>query len=132
MNTDVFKHYTTGIIEVDDQHFKMLEMVEKISLLIKSRNTEATSLLICGFTKLSNDHFRDEEHMMRTIEFPYLRAHCEDHKNLLNKIKPLINTADGTVFFGFDVFFRDFVNHIDNYDLQYVPFYKKWSISQQK
>lgn len=72
-----------GDAEMDAQHQTLFALVNALlAATEKSHLMEA----LANLTKHTRDHFAHEEAVMRSMNYPGLKAHVEQHNNLLTKL----------------------------------------------
>lgn len=75
--------YNLGDAEIDAQHQTLFALVnELLAATEKSHLTEAMANLF----KHTRDHFAHEEKIMRSMNYPDMQAHAEQHNTLLSKL----------------------------------------------
>ena len=85
--------YSLGIEEVDLEHREMIELINECH---EELCGVTDSLAIEQFLgEIHNDisaHFALEEHIMRKAAYAEYEAHKEDHENLLDEIRDLMDS----------------------------------------
>ena len=118
--------FETGIVQVDDQHRKLVEIVNKFDDATKrGKGSRVMNEILTDLLSYTAEHFVDEEKLMEDAEYPKLKQHKSQHRQLLQKVERLQ--------FEFDqqgkritVEVREFlkywlINHILKEDKAYVP-----------
>ncbi len=118
--------FETGIVQVDDQHRKLVEIVNKFDEAAKrGKGSRVMNEILTDLLSYTAEHFVDEEKLMEDAEYPKLKQHKSQHRQLLQKVERLQ--------FEFDqqgkritVEVREFlkywlINHILKEDKAYVP-----------
>ncbi len=131
MDKNRFEHYKTGIDFIDEEHWEMFELLNKVEEFRKTDPRKA-QMYLRHFKDVSHRHTKDEYNMMKQIGFPYSENHTTVHNSeclqvdgfLGDKLMPAkLNIRH--------IHIRDLIGylakHIDEQDMQYVPFYKRWS-----
>jgi len=120
--------YQTGVIYIDEQHKKLLKMINN---LIKAKVEEKDEVLKGTFINLVDYfivHFRDEEELMEKHNYPFIEEHKRHHKILVKQVAKILedykkeneNTLDNLR----QTLVNWFVRHILVHDMQYVDFVK--------
>jgi len=113
---DNFIHYKTGIQSIDDDHWKLISMMNDI---IDQLNEDIdVSHLLSKFTKELQDHFNREELEMIKINFPYYKFHKQEHIRLANEMTK-INLINTHIIEKLELVL---IQHIDTYDMQIGTF----------
>lgn len=79
--------YAIGVKEVDEQHRALFDLFEQIEDALGSDAPEgvvadAMRALVVYVT----DHFRDEERLMRSIDYPHREAHERLHREFVQRV----------------------------------------------
>jgi len=131
MDAEKFSHYKTCIKRIDDEHFCIIELIEKIAKCSKNNDVVSGKRYIKELLDLKNIHFFEEERMMEEVNFPYIKYHKSEHRGIISTLQQIdIDFGIKTINFD-DKLTMMILNHIDNYDSQYVPYYNSWLASQK-
>ena len=82
------KRYSVKVKKLDEQHRRIAEQVNEINDRIKAR--EDSKDIVAGFTELiefTKDHFETEERLMKKSDYPDLKKHRKEHKELVNLLR---------------------------------------------
>lgn len=84
-------HYSVGVTELDEQHVKLVEMINELSWAVNSptRDPNFVKKLIVDLTQFATKYFVQEEKMMKEISFPAIEKHILEHREFIKKIKEL-------------------------------------------
>lgn len=94
------QEWALDLQEIDDQHRMLVEAVNKLSpLYLKlTKNPKSDSATRVKLTARLNllygdleQHFRDEEKLMREVTYPHYRSHAHAHVMLLAELKSYCN-----------------------------------------
>lgn len=121
ISKEVFQHYTLGIEAIDDEHWAILSLIDKICSLSKDEAEISMNKIIT----LWNEHSNNVEIFLKEIEFPYIEYHMQEHKTIANKLEKLKERISDTNLickFSASDLIRDIYSHIDHHDLQ-IPAY---------
>jgi len=110
--------YRVGHADIDAQHQELLRRVVKLiaACTLESRVDCANSL-----NDHTREHFMHEESLMRSLHFPGIENHIDDHKNLLSKLELIASQiAEETLEHGeLEVFITDWMlTHMVTFDAQ--------------
>jgi hemerythrin len=85
--------YKLGINNIDTQHKKLFELVNRLFVLEDSANVkEALREILYEFSDYMKTHFSDEEEYMSLIDFPELQEHKKLHQEIVDTITQIITT----------------------------------------
>jgi len=117
-----------GIQSIDDQHKKLISLINDVSDAMKARKA---AQVIGGILQELSDytvhHFGNEERAFDKYDYPKKEEHKAQHKIYVDKIAELIERNNKGEL-GISVSVLDFLmewitNHIMKIDMQYVPFF---------
>ncbi|MBF0175574.1 MAG: hemerythrin family protein [Magnetococcales bacterium] len=127
----------TGIPRIDKEHQQLLEQVIDLNILAEGLSTRKPSLkdwqqidqAIHFLTTYCRDHFTGEEAWMRSVGYPKLAVHTEEHKRLLIRLQDLAAklSKDHQVLYVVDLNFflvEWLLTHTSRTDFLYVEFGK--------
>ena len=118
---------SVGIRDIDLQHKGIFEIHNKFVDEYNESKEHQMTLLRCTMNDLfwyAKYHFREEEWLMRTYNFPFTRAHVDQHQELAEMLK-IIRFRDLSIAAyvnALDNFIDIFAEHILRYDLEYAKF----------
>lgn len=131
MSPEAFNHYKTNIKDIDEQHLDILNKAKEIvrgqHLTPEQLNSEIEIL-----NSIFVAHLHFEEELMRKINYKYLNAHILVHQKLkydFDKIIDSLKNSIGNKKFIVDKLDHLLIDHVDQYDLQYIECYLKYSES---
>ena len=114
--------YAVGNPALDEQHQRMFALANSLSEIL---SVEQIKKSIWHMFKHLNDHFSDEEKMMKEIDYPKLSEHRELHNELITKLSDISSysfDSDESIF-KFKKFIYDWlVEHIMIADKDYFRF----------
>jgi methyl-accepting chemotaxis protein/hemerythrin len=119
-----------GIKVFDDQHKKLIEMINQLYDAIRDNKVKSS------IDKILNDlvsytvyHFNTEEEAFKRYGYPELAKHTEIHENLkktVGEVKAKLDSGKEVIGFNIISFLENWVkNHILVEDKKYAPFLKK-------
>ena len=84
--------YSVGVASMDDEHREMIELINDTYAKLDSRSgaDEVEACLGDIFSTISM-HFALEEKIMRQAKYAEYQAHKEDHEDLLDQIRDLMD-----------------------------------------
>ncbi len=96
------KDFELGIASVDHEHREMIELINNLfeNLSEGASENEIISFLGEIYAKISA-HFALEEREMRDINYPGYAAHKEDHEDLLDEIRDVMDGFEEGEYEGF-------------------------------
>lgn len=87
--------YSVGIDSMDDEHRQMLELINEIHAEMSERRDVDSIEQFLGDTHSAIAmHFALEERVMRDAGYGEYEAHKEDHEDLLDQIRDMMDTFD--------------------------------------
>jgi hemerythrin len=116
--------YDLGIDKINDEHHRLLKLMDQLEDAVKSNASSADQLQIMNsLAAFTQQHFSDEESYMESIAFPGLTVHRAIHKQLLDKVAVHLETLRRTGKVADDLF--SFLSmwlsaHICGIDIQYA------------
>jgi len=125
--------YKIGIKPIDEEHFScfiMLDELEKalMSNTITEDNINKSSIWLDFENKLKT-HFQNEELLMESLNYPYVKEHKRQHVELLTKFYIIFSFNPSNINIHpqhiVDDFFNLLLEHIDHHDINYAAFIKE-------
>ncbi|NQV43335.1 MAG: hemerythrin family protein [Rhodospirillales bacterium] len=87
--------FTTGIASVDQEHKMLVEMVNNvIRLMDHDEDHEAVIDALGDVNAKVSAHFALEELLMRKASYAAFEPHKEDHENLLDEIRDIMDAFE--------------------------------------
>lgn len=84
--------YSIGDELIDNQHRKMLEMINTLhSALVHKGSTEVVRQVISQVVEYSREHFVAEEALMEKTNYPGLAVHRKLHAAMIKKLTMLLH-----------------------------------------
>jgi hemerythrin-like metal-binding protein len=124
-----------GIKYIDDQHIKLVEMINALYKTMIEDNVSAQGPILKELAEYAVWHFENEEKIFEEHGYSDAVAHKKSHDGLLSKVTDIVNGFEaGEVKISIDVmnFLKDWlVNHIMKTDKAYVPFFKEIGIDKR-
>ena len=131
MPTKIFDfdaEFRLGIDQVDNQHVKLVDMLNDVYGLIgEGKRDEARQYFSKTLSSYVDEHFESEEKFMESFGYPGLEDHKKIHANFkksLLELIPLVEAYDEKAFRNaLTDAFTWIVNHIGRTDKRYAKFY---------
>ncbi len=122
--------YSVNISLIDEQHKKLVELINKTRMLENFNNSPRSALEILDqMTEYALKHFETEEHYMKEFNFPGLESHRNEHIDFANNITDYKNRAisgDCQVISEIlEYLMKWLINHIQVTDKEYIDCFKK-------
>jgi len=96
--------YSVGIDSMDDEHRQMFDLINEIHQEMHERRDPDSIEEFLGDTHSAIAmHFALEERVMREAGYAEYEAHKEDHENLLDQIRDMMDTFDQDSEAGFRI-----------------------------
>ncbi len=120
---------SVGINTIDDQHKKLISLINDVSDAMKARKAkEVIGDILQQLSDYTVYHFGNEERAFDKYQYPDRANHKIAHKSYVDKIGELIERNNkGELGISISVldFLMDWItNHIMKTDMLYVPFFK--------
>ncbi len=94
--------YSVGIDSMDDEHRQMFQLINEIHEEMHGRrNPDSMEQFLGDIHTAIAMHFALEERVMREAGYEEYEAHKEDHEELLDQIRDMMDTFDGDREAGF-------------------------------
>lgn len=86
--------YQTGIKSMDEQHQKLIELINKLYRVIrKEESSDSIKEVLDEMNKYAAKHLKEEEAILRTNDYPDYANHIATHQNYLDKLEKLMVEA---------------------------------------
>lgn len=86
--------YQTGIKSMDEQHQKLIELINKLYRVIrKEESSDSIKEVLDEMNKYAAKHLKEEEAILRTNDYPDYANHIATHQNYLDKLEKLMAEA---------------------------------------
>ncbi len=118
---------SVNIKEIDDQHKKLVDMVNKLQESMKSGKTESVLMgIVAEMKQYAASHFSTEEKHMKTHGYPDYANHKTEHDKFVAKVLQVEKDCkSGKCAMSMDIlnFLSTWlVNHIKGTDKKYAPY----------
>lgn len=106
---------------IDGDHQKLIDMVNRLhALMHEGKGKDVLDKVLRNLITYTQEHFRREEDLMRTMRFPGFHEHKDEHEKLLQQVLDLQQKFEsGAATLSIQVlhFLRDWlINHIGKSD----------------
>lgn len=114
---------------IDKEHEQLKELLDIINTHISKGHSIGIVLnLFNDFITLANQHFKNEEKIMSTNQYPEVLIHKQEHDRLLNQLETIKSQLKG----GHTPFGKDFIvwqtnwieDHLSTFDEKLIDFLK--------
>ena len=125
---------SVGIKSIDDQHKKLVSMVNELhDAMSERKGSEVLEGILSRLIDYTKSHFKTEEDLMQKHAYPGFVAHKSAHSQLTEKALDLqLDLKAGKAALSIQVFgFLKawLVNHIQGEDMKYGPFLVKQGVA---
>lgn len=124
MSIEAFRHYRTGISEIDDQHFAIFTLLNDINAAIKNRDKNSAQTLFDKFKIDLNIHCKYEENLMLKSNYKYYETHKRYHPESTEQLLTHITKNRDILYLDTNKMMILLRDHIDYADLQFAEYYK--------
>lgn len=114
--------FDVGNAEIDQQH---QEIFNKANAFLDAVGIAALTEYSLGFFQYTRDHFSLEEGLMRSIDYPAIEVHIQQHKELVERLNEVAANIGGDDFSHRDLelFLTDWLLvHIRIYDTKLASY----------
>ncbi len=131
MNKKMFdfdKEFKLGIEMIDNEHLKLVEMLNQVyALLSEGQKDAARQYFTETLSSYVNEHFANEERFMESFAYPGLEEHKKIHENFkktFQELVPQIASAEEAAFRkALTDAFTWIITHIGKTDKRYAKVY---------
>ncbi len=118
---------SVGVREIDEQHVKLVELLNKLYAAMKSgKGNDALGKILNDLVEYTVYHFDHEEKLFARLGYPQAQAHAREHAALKAKVSEFaaaFKAGKAKVTTDILNFLKDWVvNHIKVTDKKYSPF----------
>ncbi len=121
--------YSVGLKEIDNQHKKLLNIINKLYNSFINRDDEKIMTEILNdMAEYTEYHFKNEEKYFMRFNYPNMQEHMKYHKIYINKINEFKKDLEQNKKITYTVmnFLRNWiVEHIQGKDPDYVLLFKQ-------
>ncbi len=121
--------YSVGYDEIDNQHKKLVEMINDLHASFKQgAANKVIENILSEMIQYTDYHFKTEEKYFEEYNYSDKETHIYEHKTFVEQVSKFYNDyKNGSVTVTYDVlsFLRDWlVNHIQGSDKKYTAEFK--------
>ena len=121
------ENLSVGIKEIDNQHKKFLELVNKLHTAVKEKKSrEVEGKIIDGLIEYAFYHFTLEERYLDRSNYPHTEQHKKEHEEFVDKIIKMKKNHEKnklSVTVEMINFMNNWwINHVWNSDKKYEPY----------
>lgn len=121
--------YSVGLKEIDDQHKKLLAIINKLYQAFTDRVEDVVlEEILSDMAEYTEYHFKTEERYFKRFNYPNMQEHLEKHKIYVDKIKSFKEDFEKNRKITYSVMnflSKWIVEHIQGTDPDYVPLFKQ-------
>ena len=86
--------FSVGVTSMDDEHRHMIEMINAVYEELRDhRDANSIEGFLGDVYNAVASHFALEERLMRDAAYPEYEAHKDDHENLLDQIRDMMDAV---------------------------------------
>lgn len=114
--------FNLGIAEIDCQHRKLKELLERLRGSTDKNYGHAVNAILAELDIHTRIHFGVEESLMRLLSFPDTEAHIAEHRQLTEQLDKFRQRAQNfDVADGLSDFIQTWlIDHINNHDRKFT------------
>jgi hemerythrin-like metal-binding protein len=122
--------YRTGIDIIDEQHKKLINIINKLITAMKLKVTNSTlDIILSELTKYIDYHFSEEEKLFKNSEYNNIDNHMAEHKYYISKVQEFNKKFKENKTLGLSIVLLGFLSnwikhHIKEIDIEYISYIK--------
>ncbi len=122
--------YSVGSNIIDEQHKKLIELINKFfNLFSDGKANEAVPEILGELVNYTKYHFKTEEDLFKKFNYPLTDEHIEKHAKLIKKVNQWneeLKTNSANIHYDLIIFLKDWViEHIKGDDKDYGQYFKE-------
>lgn len=126
---------SVGIAEIDDQHKKLVEMLNRMHDAIREhRGSSVTRPILNEIAEYTRVHFATEESLMRATNYPDYEVHKAQHEDLIAQVQDLqakLDAGSHSISFELLHFLKGWLtHHIIESDKLYGPYFLSRGVAE--
>jgi len=119
--------YSVKIKQFDDQHKKLIDMVNELHDAMKvGKGKDVLEKILAGLIQYTVTHFASEERLMKLHNYPGFEQHKKEHNLLslqVNDVQKKYHEGNAALSQSVMIFLKEWLqNHIQGTDKNYAPF----------
>ncbi len=127
------KTLSVGVNEMDDQHKKLIEIINNLFEAMKiGMGRETLNYVFSGLIDYAKEHFSEEEELMKKFGFPELMEHSNLHREFEEKVGEMFGSYEkGDTLISIEVlnYLKEwFSDHMQKEDKKYTEYFKSKGI----
>lgn len=83
------KSYETGHYDLDEQHRWLFSTAQKI----RNVDPDEADQVIEELFKYTEEHFKQEETLMESLDYPHMEEHLQQHEALIGRLNELTDSS---------------------------------------
>lgn len=108
----VYEIYNSTHPEIDEQHKRLFDiLVELEKNPLKTKTQDEIRDFIKRIREYEREHFRDEEALMKEIEYPGYEEHRKEHQEFAEQMDKIIKRTEDTSM----MFTQSFIDYIKSW-----------------
>ncbi|MBF0461395.1 MAG: hemerythrin family protein [Magnetococcales bacterium] len=112
VNIDWSEHLSVGVALVDEDHKKLVDMVNELfSACFVGVGDEAVAAILTAVIDYTQYHFAREEAFLQEHASPALEAHAEEHRQLTQQVLAIAEQGVSALSDDVLLFLRDWLTH---------------------
>ncbi len=124
------KLFETGISEIDAQHKRLVDLINRVYDGFATSGTVVNlNQILTELTEYTKYHFRTEENYFEEFKYPDTDAHKTEHRKFVEKVQEFVDkvkTRKAVVNYEIINFLKDWlINHILDSDKKYIVLFKQ-------
>ena len=127
--------YSVGYSEIDDQHKKLVEMINQLyEAFLQGKADSITGDIIQKMMDYTILHFTEEEKFFEKHNYPGRASHIAEHRSFVERIEVFrddFRNESMTISYEIMHFLRDWlISHIQDSDKEYSKYFKSKAIKR--
>ena len=111
---------STGNPDIDGTHKLIIELLEEVLSNIKNNSLKDVPFQIKNLLWIASQHFKDEEQLMREIDYPFRESHFLAHNNITLKLMHLLELFDKPptkIKWLLNTIEHNIISHVEQFDV---------------
>ena len=113
--------FNTGVHQFDDDHKYLMAQLLKVKQRLESNELkEVKEVLIPEIIAFTKEHFKNEELMMKEVNYPDIDGHTQLHNSFLDQIDNLGDHIEKITVENLDILFKPMYNFIIKWMMDHI------------